>query len=147
MPDLSFRPKSASRAGALFTYVEARQIGNVTANTTTTIPGSHRQRKSFLVRLSVSCVTVGADADGVLTAIIYKYDASADAAVALCAAINLETLTAQESAAVEITSSLTEAQRTFDEGDTLYAVVTNDSAAINTQPAGLAFVAELAIKE
>lgn len=147
MPDLSFRPKSATRAGAHFAYLKSQQIAAVTVNTTTRIPGDHIHRKAYLTRLSVHCSTVGADADGVITAIVYKYDASANAAVALCAAENLEALTADESAAITITSSLTEAERTFDEGDVFYAIVTNNSAAIDTQPVGLVFSAEVAVKE
>jgi hypothetical protein len=147
MPDLSYRPKSAVRAGALFAFLRARQPTSLTVNTTTDIPGEALHRKAFLVRLSVATHVVPADSDGTITAIVYKYDASAAAAVALCAAVDLETLTAKVSSAVTITSTLTEAERTFDEGDYLYAVATNNSAAINTQPSGLTFTAEMAIKE
>lgn len=116
----------------------------LTANTTTTIAlGAMPAYRYRIAKACVSCTTVPADADGAITAVLKKYDASADAAVTLCSAVNLETLTADEAAQITLTATLTEAQRTLDVGDTLKVEVTNDSAAINTQPAGLVFAVDL----
>lgn len=109
----------------------------LSANTTTTFAIGGFDRRVRFAGFSVSVTNVPADADGVITAIVQKYDASADAAVALTAATDLETLTTREARTVAPLGTLTEAQFTLDTGDTLEFVVTNDSAAINTQPTNL----------
>lgn len=108
-----------------------------TANTTTTFVLGGFGRRVRFVNFAVSVTTVPADADGALTAVVQKYDASADAAVALTSATDLETLVTREARVVTPIGTLTDAQMTVDSDDTLEFVVTSDSAAIDTQPIGL----------
>jgi hypothetical protein len=98
-------------------------------------------------RFGASVVTVPADADGAITAILQKYNAATDATVTLTPTINLEALVTREQASVGWLASLTEAQATLTPSDTLEVVVSNDSAAIDTQPAGLVFTVELLVQE
>lgn len=94
----------------------------------------------------VTCVTVVADSDGTVLAYLAKYDASADAVVVLTSALDLETVVTKEAARFTVLGTLTDAQRTFDTGDTLLLRVINNSAAINTQPTELTVTAELFVK-
>jgi hypothetical protein len=64
---------------------------------------------------------------GTILGVIQKYDASANAAVTLTGNVDLEALTAKEGTAVALLSTLTDAQRTLDTGDTLQFVVTTTS--------------------
>jgi hypothetical protein len=96
-------------------------IGNST--TTTYSFGSH-PAKCYINRAVVSAGTVPASTSGTILGIIQKYDASADAAVTLTDNVDLEALTAKEGTAVALLSTLTDAQRTLDTGDTLQFVVT-----------------------
>lgn len=105
-------------------------------NTTTFVIGGFGRRVRFK-EFNVSVTTVPADADGTITAVVQKYDASANAAVALTTATDLETLTTREGRRVQAIATLTDAQVTLEADDTLEFVVTNNSAAINTQPTGL----------
>lgn len=99
-------------------------IGN---NTTTTYNfGSHPAR-CYINRAVVSAGTVPVSASGTILGVLQKYDASANAAVALTGNVDLEALTAKEGTAVSLLSSLTEAQKTLDAGDTLQFVVTTNN--------------------
>jgi hypothetical protein len=75
----------------------------------------------------VSAGTVPASTSGTILGVIQKYDASADAAVALTGNVDLEALVAHEGTAVSLLSTLTEAERTLDTGDTLRFVVTTNN--------------------
>ena len=110
----------------------------LTANSTTTFVLGGFGRRVRFGGFAVSVTTVPADADGAITAVVQKYDASADAAVALTTATDLETLTTREARAVVPIGTLTDAQMTLEADDTLDFVVTNDSGSIDTQPIGLA---------
>lgn len=110
----------------------------LTANSTTTFVLGGFGRRVRFGGFAVSVTTVPADADGAITAVVQKYDASADAAVALTTATDLETLTTREARAVVPIGTLTDAQMTLEADDTLEFVVTNDSGSIDTQPIGLA---------
>lgn len=144
--DKRFAPKPG-RFGIHPVMASAANVGSVTANTTTTFFLAFPPGKYYINKGVVVCNTVGADSDGVITAILYKYDGAANAAVALCSAVDLEALTTKETSNITITATLTDAQRIVntDNGDSLYVVVTNDSAAINTQPTNLCFGIELAL--
>jgi len=72
----------------------------------------------------VSAGTVPASTSGTILGVLQKYDASADAAVALTDNIDLEALTAHEGTAVTLLPTLTDAQKTLDTGDTVRFVVT-----------------------
>ena len=89
--------------------------------------GGHPARCS-VSRAVVSAGTVPASTGGTIVGVLQKYDASADAAVALTSSVDLEALTAKEGTAVSLLASLSEAQRTLDAGDTLQFVVTTDSS-------------------
>lgn len=128
--------------------VLSARFDSVTANTTTSVNGGQPHRRAVALRMAISCLTVPADSDGAITMIGYKYDASANAAVALTAAFDLEAIAAaKESEEIDLLSTLTDDELRFDEGDTFYVVVTNDSAAINTQPAGTVVTLELGLLE
>lgn len=150
MPETHFKPRSPGRFGTQVTLL-ARHAGSspLTANTTVNIRMGGAHRRAWLEQVAVSASTLAADADGTVLATVYKYDASANAAVALSSALSLESdaQVANETAKFTLLSTLTPAQRTLDEGDTLYVAVTNNSAAIDTQPADLCFVAELLVRE
>jgi hypothetical protein len=151
-----FRPKPG-RFGVAPVLLNSGQIGGtnflggaspLTANQSTVFRlGGTAGRRCRISRFGATVVTVPVDADGAITAILQKYDASADATVTLTPTIDLEALVTREETSVGLLSSLTPAQATFDVGDALEVVVSNDSAAINTQPAGLVFTVELLVQE
>ncbi|MFZ9959954.1 MAG: hypothetical protein ACO3GP_06145 [Candidatus Limnocylindrus sp.] len=88
--------------------------------------GSH-PAKCYINRAVVSASVVPVSSGGTILGVIQKYDASANAAVTLTGNVDLEALTAKEGTAVALLSTLTDAQRTLDTGDTLQFVVTTDS--------------------
>lgn len=101
----------------------------VIGNTTTTVYnfGGH-PAICQINRAVVSAGTVPASTSGTILGVLQKYDASADAAVALTGNVDLEALTAHEGTAVALLSTLTDAQRTLDIGDTVrFAVTTNNT--------------------
>jgi hypothetical protein len=59
--------------------------------------------------------------------VLQKYDASANAAVALTGNVDLEALVADEGTAVALLTTLTDAQKTLDIGDTVRFVVTTNN--------------------
>lgn len=118
----------------------------LTANATTIFrAGAPRTKSRFNGMTTTIGVTLPIDADGTVVVKAVKYDASANAAVDLTAAsVNLETanVVLREAVVTGALSSATDAELTFDTGDTLEFHVTSDSAAIDTQPAGIVFVGE-----
>ena len=119
----------------------------LTANTTTIFRmGGAPCRCVFNALVGVTA-TVPSDADGTILAYAYKYDASADAAVQISAALDLEALVTREGTKAAHLSTASDATLTFDTGDALEIHVINNSAAINAQPAGLVFTAELLMLE
>jgi hypothetical protein len=119
----------------------------LTANATTTFRLGPVPRKCVFARLAASATTVPADADGTIVATAFKYDAATNAQVQISGAINLETLITREGSTANQYSSATEAGLTLQVGDTVEVNVVNNSAGIDTQPAGLVFVAELYVLE
>lgn len=111
----------------------------LTVNGTTIFRLGGFGRRVRFANLVVSCTTVAADADGTILATAYKYDASADAQVALTSSTDLETLTTREAREVVPLATQTDAQLTIDADDTIEVSVVNNSAAINTQPTDLIF--------
>lgn len=140
-----FANKKYDRSGADIAFVGTRVTGNLTATSTDKFFIPTPNRRSAVTAFGVSVDTLPINA-GTNTAILYKYDASADAAVALTAATDLETLTTKEGRSVALISTLTDAQRTLDDGDTLY-VETTQSGAQTQQPTNLCFSVELAVLE
>lgn len=139
-----FSPKG-SRFGIAPAFVGRVVTAALTATGTDTLFIPRPNRLSRILGLSVSTDTVPVNA-AANTAIFYKYDASADAAIALCAATDLETLVTKEGRTVALLSTLTDAQLMLDDGDTLY-VVTTQGGAQTTQPTNLYFAVELAVLE
>lgn len=110
----------------------------LTANTTTTFSLPTPPFKARFVGMSISTVTVPADADGTILARAVKYNAASDAQVAVSADIDCEALVTREVTTVGPLSTATEAQRTFNgTADSLEVNIVNNSGAINTQPAGM----------
>ncbi len=99
-------------------------IGNST--TTTYNFGSH-PAKCIINRATVSAGTVPASTSGTITGVLQKYDASANAAVTLTSAVDLEALTAKEGTALTFLTTLTDAEKLLDTGDTVQFVVTTDN--------------------
>jgi hypothetical protein len=119
----------------------------LTVNDTTIFRGGAVPVRCRFLKLGASQTTVVADADGTVLARAMKYDAGDDAATAVSSDIDLEAGTAREQQTAGQLSTATEATLTFDAGDTLEINVVNNSAAINTQPAGLVFVALFEVLE
>lgn len=118
----------------------------LTVNNTTTFRLPTPPYKSQFLRLCASVVTVPADADGTILARAMKYDAAADAQVTLSADIDLEALVTRELTRVGILSTATPPQLVFNgTSDALEINVVNNSAAIDTQPAGLVFTVAFAL--
>lgn len=120
-----------------FADLSVQGTATLTANNTTTFVLGGFGRRVVVRECTVSVTTVPADADGTILAVLQKYDASADAAVALTTATDMETLVTREARVVPVIGTLTDAQVTMDVDDTLEFAVTNNSAAINTQPTNL----------
>jgi hypothetical protein len=150
-----FQPKPGN-FGVMRAFVQTGEIGPanflggatpLTANQTTIFRLGSIGRKAIIQRLTAVTVTVPADADGAITATLVKYDNSADDVVTITTGLNLETLVTREATSVNPISTLTDAQLMLDAGDALEVHVVNNSAAINTQPAGLIFTADLLVLE
>lgn len=142
-----FEPKVAHRSGVLPAFVSGAVA--TTANNTNNNRIPTPLRRALVERASVVLSTIGSDADGTILATLYKYDASAAAAVALSSALSLEAAgvaTANVVVELPILSTLTDAQRLLDEGDSLYVAVVSNSAAIDTAPVGT-YTVELLVKE
>ena len=141
-----FRPK-AGRFGIVPAFFASPAAGTLTANATTTVHIPTPVRKARFLRASLGCTTVCVDADGTMLATLYKYDASADAGVALTEAFNIESVVTKESAALTNLTTLTDAIRTVDTGDRFYISYVSNSAAVDTQPTELFCSVECAILE
>jgi hypothetical protein len=133
------------RSGANLAFAGTRQSANITASSTDKlfIPTPNRRAAITALGVSVDTVPIGG---GTITGIFHKYDASADAAVALNTLTDLETLVTKEGRTVALLSTLTDAQRTLDDGDTIYFEVTS-SGTVTTQPTNLCASVELAVLE
>lgn len=151
-----FKPKPG-RFGVAPVLVNTGQIGGanylggatpLTANASTTFRlGGTAGRRVLVSRFGASVVTVPADADGTITAILQKYNAVTDGTVTLTGTIDLIALVTREQTSIPLLASVTPAQATLGPNDTLEIVVSSDSAAIDTQPAGLVFTVELLVQE
>jgi hypothetical protein len=136
MPFNFFRPKPG-RFGVAPYVVPGRCVGTIANSTTTTFNFGAVPPKSYINRAVISS-NVLATSGGAVTGVLQKYDASANAAVVLTAATSIltGTLVAREGVEVALLSTLTDAQRTLDEGDTLQFVVTAAST-MTGQPTDL----------
>lgn len=123
MPYNIFAP-TPGRLGVLPNLLVGRCDAAIGNSTTTTYSFGSHPAKCYINRAVVSAGTVPASTSGTILGVIQKYDASADAAVTLTDNVDLEALVAKEGTAVALLSTLTDAQRTLDTGDTLQFVVT-----------------------
>jgi hypothetical protein len=126
MPYNIFAP-TPGRLGVLPNLLVGRCNAAIGNSTTTTYSFGSHPAKCYINRAVVSAGTVPASTSGTILGVIQKYDASADAAVALTGNVDLEALVAHEGTAVSLLSTLTEAERTLDTGDTLRFVVTTNN--------------------
>ena len=126
MPYNYFAP-TPGRLGVLPNLLVGRCDAAIGNNTTTTYSFGSHPAKCYINRAVVSAGTVPASTSGTILGVIQKYDASANAAVALTDNVDLEALTAHEGTAVSLLSTLTDAERTLDTGDTLRFVVTTNN--------------------
>lgn len=145
--DYRFRPKKTSRSGMQLVTTCAA-IGTITANQANVYGIPTPRRRCVPLRVTYHCTTLVADADGTVLLQIAKRDVSAAANVNLAAGTqNLESATAETATDVPLVATLTDAQRTFAEGDTMKATITNNSAAIDTQHVNAFLTVEWAILE
>jgi len=121
-----FAPKPG-RFGVIPNLVAGRCVAAIGNNTTTTYSFGSHPAVCLINRATVSAGTVPASTSGTILGVLKKYDASANAAVTLTDNVDLEALTANEGAAVALLSTLTEAEKTLDTGDTLQFVVTTNN--------------------
>lgn len=143
---LRFFLPTANRYGT-HPVVLSATFGTITPNVTTALNVGQVHRLAVIARLALSVLTVPADADGTVLLTIKKYDASADAAVSLTAAFDMEAIVAaKESQEIPLISSLSDSDLLFEEGDTIFAELVSNSAAFNTAPAGVVVSAEFLLR-
>jgi len=117
----------AGRFGVLPNLVAGRCDAAIGNNTTTTYNFGSHPAKCIINRATVSAGTVPASTSGTITGVLQKYDASANAAVTLTSAVDLEALTAKEGTALTFLTTLTDAEKLLDTGDTVQFVVTTNN--------------------
>jgi len=120
----------------------AAAIGN---STTTTYNFGAHPAVCVINRAVVSAGTVPASTSGTILGVLQKYDASANAAVALSGNVDLEALTAHEGTAITLLTTLTAEQKTLDTGDTVRFVVTTDNT-VTTAAVDLVVNVELLVQ-
>ncbi len=117
----------AGRFGIMPNLLAGRCDAAIGDNTTTTYSFGSHPAKCLINRAVVSAGTVPASTSGTITGVLQKYDASANAAVTLTSAVDLEALTAKEGTALTFLTTLTDAEKLLDTGDTVQFVVTTDN--------------------
>ena len=121
---------------------------NVSANTTTDYTVGVPAVLSYVENIRIGAVAAGVDADGTILVQVFKRDVAAASNVALTGTFSLESdgITAgNRQFTIPITG--TDAARTINtqNGDALFVRVTNNSAAIDTQPNQAMVSCELSI--
>ena len=117
----------AGRFGIMPNLLAGRCDAAIGDNTTTTYSFGSHPAKCIVNRATVSAGTVPASTSGTITGVLQKYDASANAAVTLTSAVDLEALTAKEGTALTFLTTLTDAEKLLDTGDTVQFVVTTNN--------------------
>lgn len=137
----------APRSGVMPVALVGRLDGTVGNSGDTVFSFGGYPRRAAISRFIVS-QEVLMTSGGAVTAVVQKYDASANAAVVLTAAVDLLTATqvAREGYAIDLLASLTQEQRTLDVGDTLEVKVTAAST-MTGQPTDFFCTAELLVLE
>lgn len=137
-----FQPTKVARFGTTPVPFNSGRLntGTLAAGTQTHSLGA-TPSKSYVNAAVVSAETFPTAATSCTVQLI-KYDASAAAAVNLSAAVSINTKTARTGVVIPITTTLTDAQRTLDAGDTLeVAIVTTGS--VTVQPDDVVVTTEL----
>ncbi len=117
----------AGRFGIMPNLLAGRCDAAIGNNTTTTYSFGGHPAKCVINRAVVSAGTVPASTSGTILAVLQKYDASANTAVTLTDNVDLEALTAKEGTAVTLLTTLTDAEKLLDTGDTVQFVVTTNN--------------------
>lgn len=117
----------AGRFGIMPNLLAGRCDAAIGNSTTTTYSFGGHPAKCLINRAVVSAGTVPASTSGTILAVLQKYDASANTAVTLTDNVDLEALTAKEGTAVTLLTTLTDAEKLLDTGDTLQFVVTTNN--------------------
>lgn len=117
----------AGRFGIMPNLLAGRCNAAIGNNTTTTYSFGAHPAKCIINRAVVSAGTVPASTSGTITGVLQKYDASANAAVTLTSAVDLEALTANEGTALTFLTTLTDAEKLLDTGDVVLFVVTTNN--------------------
>lgn len=135
----------AGRFGIMPNLLVGRCAAAIGNSTTTTYNFGGHPAKCIINRAVVSAGTVPASTSGTILGVLQKYDASADAAVALTDNVDLEALTAHEGTAVTLLTTLTDAQKLLDTGDTVRFVVTTNNT-VTTAAVDLVVNVELLVQ-
>ena len=135
----------AGRFGIMPNLLAGRCDAAIGNSTTTTYNFGGHPAKCIINRAVVSAGTVPASTSGTILGVLQKYDASANAAVALSGNVDLEALTAHEGTAIALLTTLTDAQKTLDTGDTVRFVVTTDNT-VTTAAVDLVVNVELLVQ-
>lgn len=137
----------APRSGVMPVAVTGRLDGTVGDSGDTVFSFGGYPRLAAVSKFIVSQQVLMTSGDAV-TAVIQKYDASANAEVVLTGSFSLLTGTqvAREGYVVDVLGSLTAAQRTLDVGDVLEVKVTSVST-MTGQPTAFFCTAELLVLE
>ena len=135
----------AGRFGVMPNLLAGRCNAAIGNSTTTTYNFGGHPAKCIINRAVVSAGTVPASTSGTILGVLQKYDASADAAVALTDNVDLEALTAHEGTAVTLLTTLTDAQKQLDTGDTVRFVVTTNNT-VTTAAVDLVVNVELLVQ-
>ena len=117
----------AGRFGIMPNLLAGRCDAAIGDSATTTYNFGSHPAKCIINRAVVSAGTVPASSSGTITAVLQKYDASANAAVTLTSAVDLEALTAKEGTALTFLTTLTDAEKLLDTSDTVQFVVTTNN--------------------
>ena len=140
-----FRPKPG-RFGIASTLLVGACDAAIGNSTTTQYNFGGHPAKCRIAGAVISALVVPASTGGTILGVLQKYDASANAAVALTGNINLEALTANEGTAVTLLSTLTDAQLLLDTGDTIRLEVTTTDT-VTTAEVDLTVNVELLVQE
>lgn len=140
--DMTFRPTDISFASAQLVVTHVASIGTITANANTRflvpVPALSANGRVVPVKASFACRGIALDSDGTLLASFIKRDnqgTPADVTLSGTKSLEVDYIALVDKAYdIPFTATLTDAQRSFKQGDAMIFNVLNNSAAIDTQP-------------
>jgi hypothetical protein len=138
------KQEKPGRFGTETAFVQGSTI-NVTASSTTNVAISSPRRKSYIERLTMTAGSAIVTGSGAITCIVSKKSAAGD--VALCSAFTCTGLTAHRSVSIPILSTVTDAQRVLQEGETLNVIYTAAGTVTQQPVGGYIVAAELSVLE